>query len=398
MKLHSLLVASSLLAFQTSAFSEDLPPFLQSVIAPVPPTTPAAVAAQNAINLDNSMQDIYANALAVYQQNFLNTSPIILALFTNTGGNFILYRPGKDPLTAPQVPIAYQVVKGVSHSAMAVYQIIAPFILEPSNPSWRAPMRIWRESQKVTLDSADALDLPADIKANVKELLSRNIAFMDECLKSGTFTLQGIEDYATGLAPFIQKSVEFAARLQVGHWMGVMAEWKKLLGNDWEKTYGVTNTLYVTRTNNIFFTIMAQFFGKEAINSRLILLETTEFTTEPTTMLNLLSRIVADRALGKVFFKNYYLMDVELVSTGSRDAIASTEANQLKIPASAGAYTVFSGRKAIETEAKKLGFTPLMPPLAPFHSQEWPWRTSQKDGKGPDSLEEALDSKGKTGN
>jgi hypothetical protein len=355
--------------------------------------SPADAAAQNAINLDNSMQDIYANSLAIYQKNFLASTPIIMALFTNTGGHFILYRPGQAPVHAPQVPKGYQVVKGVSHSAMAVYQILAPHIMNPSDPAWHGPMKVWRASQQVTLDSADNLDLPAEIKANVKELLSRNIAFMTKCLDAKTFSLKDIEDYATGLAPFIQKNVDFAATLQVDHWMGVMAEWKKQLGPDWEKTYGLTNTLYVTRANNIFFTLMAQFFGKEAINDRLLLLETTAFTTDPDTMLNLLTRIVADRALGKVFFKNYFLMDVELVSTGSRDALAADEARQLRIPASAGAYTIFSGRKAIIEKAKSLGFTPLMPPLAPFHSQEWPWRTSAKDGEGPSTLKQALEGK-----
>ena len=355
--------------------------------------TAADAAAADAINLDNSMQDIYANSLAIYQKNFLATTPIIMALFTNTGGDFILYRPGQAPEHAAQVPVGYQVVKGVSHSAMAVYQIIAPFIMNPSDPAWHGPMKVWRATQQVTLDSADNLDIPDDIKANVKELLSRNIAFMTKCLEAKTFTLQDIEDYATGLAPYIEKNVEFAATLQVNHWMGVMADWKKLLGPDWDKTYGLTNTLYVTRTNNIFFTIMAQFFGKEAINDRLLLLETTAFTTEPETMLGLLARIVADRALGKVFFKNYFLMDVELVSSGSRDAIAKNEARQVRIPASAGAYTVFSGRKAIVEKAEALGFTPLMPPLAPFHSQEWPWRTAAKDGEGPSTLDQALEGK-----
>ena len=34
---------------------------------------------------------------------------------------------------------------------------------------------------------------------------------------------------------------------------------KTMLGSDWDKTYGVTSSLYVTRTNNILFTVMAQF-------------------------------------------------------------------------------------------------------------------------------------------
>jgi hypothetical protein len=68
-----------------------------------------------------------------------------------------------------------------------------------------------------------------------------------------------------------------------------------------------------------------------------LLIETPEFTTTPETLLELLTRIVTDRGLGKVFFKDYYLMDAELL--GSR------------------------ARKVIEQEANQRGMTPLLPPL-----------------------------------
>ena len=43
-------------------------------------------------------------------------------------------------------------------------------------------------------------------------------------------------------------------------------------------------------------------------------------------MLEMLTRVVADRALGKVFFKDYYLMDVELFSSAVQDAITAEAA------------------------------------------------------------------------
>ena len=86
--------------------------------------------------------------------------------------------------------------------------------------------------------------------------------------------------------------------------MGVVAEWKKQLGSDWEKTYAASNTIYVARQNNILFSVLAQFFGPEAINSRLILLETISFTTTPGGMLEALTRIIGDRAVGALFFGN----------------------------------------------------------------------------------------------
>jgi hypothetical protein len=166
----------------------------------------------------------------------------------------------------------------------------------------------------------------------------------------------------------------------------VIAEWKQLIGDAWDKTYGVTNSLYVTRTNNILFTVLAQYFGKQAFNDRLLLFETTAFQTDRETMLNLLSRIIADRALGKVFFKDYFLMDVELVSAGALDAVKSEVAR--RIPASSGAYTTPAGHGRIKHEAEQRGIEPLLPPLAPFHSQEWPWRTDEAEGEGPKTLAE----------
>ena len=57
---------------------------------------------------------------------------------------------------------------------------------------------------------------------------------------------------------------------QVAHWMRVVGEWKRLLGADWDKTYAASNTIYVARQNNVLFSVLAQFFGPEAINQRLI--------------------------------------------------------------------------------------------------------------------------------
>ncbi|WP_204267733.1 hypothetical protein, partial [Citrobacter koseri] len=75
----------------------------------------------------------------------------------------------------------------------------------------------------------------------------------------------------------LKKIIAWAAETQVAHWMGVVADWKALLGADWDKAYGASNTIYVARQNNILFSVLAQFFGPEAINSRLILIETVSF-------------------------------------------------------------------------------------------------------------------------
>src|SRR5437868_62450 len=39
------------------------------------------------------------------------------------------------------------------------------------------------------------------------------------------------------------------------------------------KTLAASNSIYVTRQNNVVFSVLAQYFGPEAINDRLILIE-----------------------------------------------------------------------------------------------------------------------------
>jgi len=102
--------------------------------------------------------------------------------------------------------------------------------------------------------------------------------------------------------------------------------------------------------------------GTETMGDRLLLIETPDFETTPEKLLEVLTRIVADRGLGMVFFKDYFLMDVELLGGG--------------------------GRKAIEHEMNKRGLKPLLPTLAPFRSNDWPWKTDPTKGKGPATLEE----------
>jgi hypothetical protein len=162
--------------------------------------------------------------------------------------------------------------------------------------------------------------------------------------------------------PHSVKTISIGSSAQVGHWMKVLDGWKERLGKDWERTYAVSNSLYVSRQNNILFSVLAQFFGTEPIGDRLLLIETPEFETTPEKMLDVLGRIVADRGLGMVFFRDYFLMDVELLGGGAR--------------------------QAIEREMKNRGRRPILPTLAPFRSNDWPWKTDASKGSGPARLED----------
>jgi hypothetical protein len=197
-----------------------------------------------------------------------------------------------------------------------------------------------------------------DWRTTTRDILAANIAFIDECLGKGVVSFASVKNFTEKQGPKLKKIIAWAAQTQVAHWMAVVADWKKQLGSDWDKAYAASNTIYVARQNNILFSVLAQFFGPEAINSRLILLETISFTTTPEDMLEALTRIIGDRTVGALFFGNTYLMDYELMGGNARDAIVA--------------------------ETAKRGMAAFLPPLVPFGSKQWP--TLITPGPGPGSL------------
>ena len=341
------------------ASAADTPGYMQAISGAVT-STPVETATKNVLALNTAMFGLYDTAGRVFQKNILDHHPVILGLFSGAGGRFILYRPGMDPLEAPSVPTVYQVLKSVGHSVMALSEVVAPYLDNSANESWRGPLLAYRSQMQTALDTLDATDMPRDWPEYSRKLLQNNVAFMDACVEKGAISTSDMESFARQQAPLLKKNITWAAQTQVSHWMGVIAEWQKLLGDDWDKTYAASNTIYVARQNNVLFSVLAQFFGPDAINSRLMLIETISFTTTPEDMLNAMTRIIADRSVGAMFFGNYYLMDYELMGGDAR--------------------------KAIIAESRKYGMKSFLPPAVPFGSHQWPALITP--GIGPASLDD----------
>jgi hypothetical protein len=340
-----------------AANAQGLPSYM-APIAGQTSATPGDIATKDVLALNTGMFELYGDAAKIFQKNFLGNHPVILGLFSGAGGRLILYRPGMPPLEAPQVPVVYQLMKSVGHSTMALAEVVGPYLNNPADKSWRGSMLAYRSRMQSALDGLDATPMQAEWRPNNRTILQNNIAFMDDCIAKGMITVDMLEAFGKKQAPFLKENVAWAAQTQVGHWMTVLAGWKTMLGADWDKTYAASNTIYVARQNNVLFSVLAQFFGPEAINDRLLLIETISFTTTPADMLESLTRIIADRSVGSLFFGNYHLMDYELMGGDARAAIIA--------------------------ETGKRGMAPFLPPVVPFGSKQWP--TLVTPGPGPGSI------------
>jgi len=353
----AVLSGTFVIAANLAAKAEDLPAYM-APIAGTTSSSAAATATKNMLALNSGMFELYDDAGRVFLKNILGKHPVILGLFSGAGGRFVLYRPGQAPVDAPSVPIVYQLLKSVGHSTMALSEVVGPYLDNPGDQSWRGSLLAYRSRMKSALDGLDATPMPPEWRDNNRAILENNIAFMDERAAKGVIPFAALKKFAEKQAPYLKRNVAWAAQTQVAHWMTVIGDWKTMLGSDWDKTYAASNTIYVARQNNVLFSVLAQFFGPDAINDRLMLIETMGFTTTPDDMLTSLTRIIADRSVGALFFGNYHLMDYELMGGDARAAIIA--------------------------ETAKRGTKPFLPPLVPFGSKQWP--TLVTPGPGPGSI------------
>ena len=244
------------------------------------------------------MFELYGDAAKIFQRNFLAQHPVILGLFSGAGGRFILYRPGMAPLDAPPVPIVYQLMKSVGHSTMALAEVVMPYVDNPADPTWRGSMLAYRSRMQSALDGLDATADAGGLEANQ----SRHPAEQHRVHGRVPGEERDCVRHVGGVRQEAGTALEGEHRLGGGDpgrpLDGRDGGWKKMLGDDWDKTYAASNTIYVARQNNVLFSVLAQFFGPEAINDRLILIETISFTTTPDEMMEALTRIIADRSVG----------------------------------------------------------------------------------------------------
>jgi hypothetical protein len=79
-------------------------------------------------------------------------------------------------------------------------------------------------------------------KPTNRGILQNKFAFMDECPARNTISMDALQAFAKKQKPLLKENIAWAAETQVGHWMNVIAEWKQMLGADWDKTDAASAT------------------------------------------------------------------------------------------------------------------------------------------------------------
>jgi hypothetical protein len=175
----ALMSLAPFLTVEAPTCAADMPDYFKQIVG-TETASPIEVETTNILALNATMLDLYANAAQTFKKNILAQHPVILGLFSGSGGRFILYRPGMPPLEAPSVPIAYQLLKSVGHSALALSEVVVPYLGSPHDSTWRSALAAYGSRMQSALDNLEAAPLRDDWKAVSREILENNIAFTAE--------------------------------------------------------------------------------------------------------------------------------------------------------------------------------------------------------------------------
>ena len=155
-------------------------------------------AALNSIlELNVGMFTRYEQALGDFQTRFLSNHPLILGLFSGTGGKMMLYRPGKEVEQAPSVPVIYQILKSTGHSTMAISQIVLQYLNKKDSMGWKAPLETYLTDTNKALASLSQVEMNESWRPVVRNILKANSDYLTLCLS---------KNQLRGLTGFCQKN------------------------------------------------------------------------------------------------------------------------------------------------------------------------------------------------
>jgi hypothetical protein len=209
-------------------------------------------------------------------------------------------------------------MKSVSHTLLGVFEIVSPYFQNAETGNWRPKLTAFHQMLQDALATLGDAGMPAEVEQHCRTILEGGIAFSGDALRTGNFSAQSYSAYAQQVLPSILANVKLAGKLQVDHFEDVVTRWREEMGEEeWSRLYAVVGTAWAMRRENVHFQILAQMMGRDAVNDRLILAEHIEDVTEDD-LLDLLGRIVNDRALSTLVFGKEYRMDVELMGESAR--------------------------------------------------------------------------------
>ncbi|WIG94650.1 hypothetical protein [Myxococcus sp. SDU36] len=288
---------------------------VQEILAPCATQHDAGFELHSAIvELHRTMRQNY---LRMVHRVGRNIHPLIIARDTEpemdradlgrqgVGGSYTLYLENGETYSVRPTPRAYELLKCLAHIPLGLFTLLSPYFQNATATSWMEATRLYQRQIRTAIESfthgAESLD--ASYRPWVQSMLELTDAYVEQTLRKRSVTVEDYEAYTTSMRPHIRLTMDTAAKLQVDAVMAAMLRWKQMLGPaEWKKLYVVVPTIWPVAEYNPRWQIFRSIMDPAEVELRLLVANGVTGPNIEEQIRDLLGRIVADRASGRLVF------------------------------------------------------------------------------------------------
>jgi hypothetical protein len=246
----------------------------------------------------------------------LSTIPAVIIV---SGDELILRKNGQRTAVSV-IPDEYHALKCVAHSTLALFGHLSH---EPGKPLGEERLKALKEYRELLAAAAPAVancGFDADTLARQKRLTDRGLAFIDQVLKDGQVSPEGLTKYCRASRPDVMANCAAAARAQLQATHRQVMSWKKeMTAEEWDKLTVIVQGAQTPRKENAAVQYFARLFGESSGEGRRVVY--AEGLWDEDKALNLLGTLRLDGKLSVAVFNDPFRMYRDILADVARDAL-----------------------------------------------------------------------------
>ncbi|WP_405491210.1 hypothetical protein [Streptomyces sp. NBC_00096] len=319
----STISAVTLLGTSTAASAVEVTdPATDGTVAASPE---AELAARDAIRAVNA--GMRSNYAALKAELITHLSPVIVVQNDAKGGKFTLINNGAVQEAVNPVAEIFELAKSVSHVALGIFSVIAPYLSEripnlpnaarvdahdlhmvafkgPQSDGWITPLQGFATTLTTARQQLNKANLPQDLRISFGKVIDEALTFIADSVRARSFDMASFENFSARVYPSIRTNMTYAANAQITAIEGLMQRWRTRIGEAaWADLYTVVLSIWTTSELNQASIIIKRCMNPAKVATHLIDLPTVQLPTDPIFVaLDNLARIVQDNIAAEMVF------------------------------------------------------------------------------------------------
>jgi len=184
---------------------------------------------------------------------------------------------------------------------LGIFSIVSPYFrTSASSINWKPQLQNFDNLVNAALYALPWSGLPAKDQLHIQTMLHMVHEYIGQALDTSSVNYKKFHEFATALAPWIDKSMQVAAKAHVTSTLPALQQLKAEMGDElWRKTYVLIPTVWPVSLYNIRLQMFRKVMDFEQIKQQVLIVEGARTEEDARTTLG---RIVADRALALLVF------------------------------------------------------------------------------------------------